>query len=141
MSAVASFLAGLDRVAPATRAVVTGLRHRGELAALETGEARDHLLRSLLLAVATFAMLQLAGLGLMLTTAAAVWHREDRVWWLAGLAAVQLVLALSLAWIFVRRLRRWSPLAETRRQLREDGDCLESLLSRDEEATSPLRFD
>lgn len=140
MSAVASLLAGLDRAAPAALVVLAGLRHRGELAALETGEARDHLLRSLLLAVSTFAALQLACIGLMFTAAAAVWHREDRVWWLGGLAALQLLLAISLGWAFARRLSRWSPLGETRKQLRADGDCLESLLSRDDRA-EPERFD
>lgn len=123
-----SLTPGLDRAPPAARAILSGLRHRGELAALETAEARDHLLRSLLLGAAGLIAAQLAALGLMFALAAAVWHREDRGWLLGAFALGQLVLAAALVRSLVRRLRRWEPLAETRRQLRADGECIEDLL-------------
>lgn len=68
----------LDRLAPATRVVLTGLAHRGELAAVEAGEARDHLAVSILVGAGVFAVALLAGIALTFTIAAAVWHRDDR---------------------------------------------------------------
>lgn len=126
-----TLIPGLDQVAPAARVILSGLRHRGELAALETGEAKDHFLRSLLLAAATFAAIQITGLALMFALAASIWHRDDRGWLLGAFALAQLALALGLGWALIRRLRRWNPLAETRRQLHADGECLENLLPGD----------
>lgn len=124
----------LDRVAPATRVVLTGLVHRGELAAVETGEAREHLTASILIGAGVFALALLAGLALTFTIAASVWHRDDRGL-LLGLLTLGYVLAASgLAWALSRRLRAWSPLRETRRQLREDGRCIQNLLPNDDSA-------
>ncbi len=124
----------LDRVAPATRVVLTGLAHRGELAAVEAGEARDHLTTSILIGAGVFALALLAGIALTFTVAAAVWHRDDRGLLLGLLTAAYLVGASGLAWALARRLRAWRPLRETRRQMRADGDCFGRLFPDDSPA-------
>ena len=124
----------MDRVAPATRVVLAGLRHRGELAAVETGEARDHFVLSVVIGVVVFALALLTGVALTLAIAAAVWHRDDRGLILGLLALGYLLATASVAWALLRRLRRWRPLIETRRQLREDGACIDRLLPDDESA-------
>lgn len=118
----------LDRVAPATRVVLAGLAHRGELAAVETGEARDHLAVSALLGAAVFSLALLAGIALTFTFAALVWHRDDRGLLLGLLTVGYVVAAGGIAWALSRRLRAWGPLRETRRQLRADADCIAKLL-------------
>lgn len=122
----------LDRLAPTTRVVLTGLAHRGELAAVEAGEARDHLAVSILIGAVVFAVALLAGIALTFTVAAAVWHRDDRALLLGILTIGYLAAAAGLAWGLARRLRAWRPLREIRRQLREDGDCIEKLLPADD---------
>lgn len=122
----------LDRLAPTTRVVLTGLAHRGELAGVETAEAGDHLAVSILIGAGVFAFALLAGIALTFTVAAALWHRDDRAFLLGTLTSGYLVVAAGLSWGLARRLRSWRPLRETRRQLREDGDCIEKLLPADD---------
>lgn len=124
----------LDRVAPTARVVLTGLAHRGELAAVETGEARDHLTTSILIGAGVFALSLLAGMALTFTVAASVWHRDDRGLLLGLLTLGYLITAVGLAWGLIRRLRAWRPLREIRRQLREDGKCIDNLLPDDDSA-------
>jgi len=124
-------LNALDRIAPTTRVVLSGLAHRSELAAVETGEARNHIVASVLIGVGVLAFTTLAGLALTFTIAAAVWHRDDRGLILGLLTASYLLLALGLGWGLIRRLRSWSPLHETRRQLCEDVACISNLLPED----------
>jgi uncharacterized membrane protein YqjE len=124
----------LDRIAPATRVVLAGLVHRGELAAVETGEARDHLTTSIIVGACVFVFTLLAGMAFTFAIAAAVWHRDDRGLLLGLLTLGYVLVGAGLAWGLVRRIRAWRPLREIRRQLREDGKCLENLLPDDDSA-------
>jgi uncharacterized membrane protein YqjE len=124
----------LDRIAPVTRVVLNGLAHRGELAAVETGEARDHLTTTIILGAGVFALALLAGMALTFAVAASVWHRDDRGLILGLLTFGYVLTATGLAWGLVRRLRAWHPLHETRRQLREDGKCIEKLFPDEDSA-------
>ncbi len=128
--------AALGRIVPATRIVLHGLRHRGELATLETSEAGAHLAVSVCLGVGVAVLALLTGFAFTFAFAAAVWHRDDRGLILAALTLGYLLVAIGLGWGLVRRLRRWQPWAETRRQLDEDGACLEKLLSDDNDASA-----
>jgi len=135
-----TLLLGLDRVGPAAHVVLTGLRHRGELAALEAGEAGDHLAGSLALGLGAVVFAVLGGFAINLALAAAVWDRADRGLILAFVAVVELLLALGTGLLVARRLRRWRPLAETRRQLDQDCECIHKLLpsdSHDDDSPTP----
>jgi uncharacterized membrane protein YqjE len=124
----------LERVGPAAHVVLAALAHRGELAALEAGETRDHLAGSLLRAGAVFALALLAGIALTFSVAAAVWHRDDRGLLLGLLTLGYTAAAAALAWRLARRLRAWRPLPEIRRQLSEDARCIQKLLPRSDPA-------
>lgn len=128
---------GLDRVGPATRVVLTGLRHRGELAAIEAGEAGGHLAGSLALGLGSVVFALLGGVAINLALAASVWHREDRGLVLAIVAVTELLLAVLAALLVARRLRHWRPLAETRRQLGADCNCIQDLLPGDDDVRTP----
>lgn len=123
-----TFAHGLDRLGSAARAGLSALSHRGELAALEAGEARDHLAGTVALGLAATALTVLGGFALNFAVAAGIWHRDDRALLLALFAGLQLALAAGLAFWTHRRLSRWQPLRETRRQLRQDGEMLQTLL-------------
>src|SRR5690606_14976378 len=102
--------------------------HRGELAAVETAEARDHFIISVAIGLTVFGLALLTGLALTFAIAAAVWHRDDRGLILAALTLTYLLATIATAWGLRSRLRRWRPLAEIRRQLREDGECIGRML-------------
>lgn len=127
----------LDRIGPAARVVVKGLRHRGELAAIETGEAGEHLAGSLALGVGSLVFAVLGGFAVNFAVAASLWHRDDRGLLLALFAGLQLLLAVATGLLVARRLRRWHPLPETRRQLREDCECVQDLLPTDSRNAAP----
>jgi len=118
----------LDHIAPATRVVLTGLAHRSELAVVETEEARDHLIVTILISAGLFALALLAGIALTFTVAASIWHRDDRGLILGLLTTAYLLLASGLGWALVRRIRSWRPLRETRRQLHQDAQCIDDLM-------------
>ena len=132
-----TLLHGLDRVGPAARIMLSGLRHRGELALLEAGEAGDHLAGSFALGLGAVVFAVLGGFAVNLALAAAIWHRDDRGLLLGVLALAELLLALGAGLLVARRLRRWRPLAETRRQLDEDCECIQGLLPSDSRADTP----
>ncbi len=113
---------------PLLRAVFTGVRHRGQLALLETEEARDHFLVSLAVGGLVLLLALVTLFTGTIAIAAAVWDLPNRAVLLAGLAGAYLAGALTGAWWVVRRLRAWRPLDESRRQLRADGDWIEGLL-------------
>lgn len=127
----------LDRAGPAMRIVLSGLAHRGELAALEASEARDHLAGSLALGFGAAVFAVLGGFALNLALAAAVWHRDDRGLVLGLVALAELALATGISLACVRRVRRWRPLAETRHQLSEDCACLQQILPSSEDKATP----
>lgn len=102
--------------------------HRAELAALEMGEARDHALVSVLLAVGTGAIALVTGFAITLLLASLAWDSPHRVWWLAGICATYLATAMGLGFVLVRRLRDWCPLESTHTQLQEDLQCLNKLI-------------
>lgn len=124
----AALLTALDQAVPAARVLLPALAHRGELASLETAEARDHLAGSLALTLSAAILTLLGGFTATFAFAALVWTREDRGLLLALLALAYFVTAAGVAWFTARRLRRWHPLPETRRQLHEDQACLRALL-------------
>lgn len=118
----------LDQAGPAARVLLPALAHRGELAALEAGEAGDHLAGSLALTLGAAILTLLAGFAATFAFAAFVWAREDRGLLLSLVAGAYFLGAIGLAGFTVRRLRRWRPLAETRRQLLADQTCLRDLI-------------
>jgi uncharacterized membrane protein YqjE len=122
----------LSFLGPAPRIVLEGLMHRSQLATLEMTEARDHAARTALIGLLAGVGALLAGFAALLTLAALVWHRDDRGL-ILGLATLVIVIGAGAlgAWA-AHRLRTWQPLAETRRQLREDRICLENLLPEDQ---------
>lgn len=122
--------AALKRIVPATRVVLSGVRHRGELAAVELAEAREHLTGSLLLGAGVFALILLAGSAFTFAVAASVWHLENRELWLGLLTLAYLLTAAVLGWRLAVRLRNWQPLAETSRQLHDDIVCIEDLVAK-----------
>jgi uncharacterized membrane protein YqjE len=122
------FSQGMDRLGSTARIGLTALSHRGELAALETGEARDHLAGSVALGLGATVFAVLGGFAFNFAIAASLWHRADRALLLAFVALAQLALAAGLVIWTCRRLRHWEPLRETRRQLRRDSELLQTLL-------------
>ncbi len=115
----------------AARVLLAAILHRGELAALEAGQACDHVIGSLALVLGAAVLALLGGFAATLTFAALVWAHENRALLIGFLTLAYFLGAGGLAWFTVRRLRLWQPLAETRTQLRADHDCLGELLSSD----------
>lgn len=103
--------------------------HRLDLAQLELSEARDHALVSGLLAAVATVLGLLAGLAITLLIAALLWETEHRNWWLAGLCLLYLAISLGAGCALMRRLRQWRPLAETKFQLDQDGQCLNRIMN------------
>lgn len=108
--------------------LLKALRHRGQLAALETSEAGAHLMGTILAAIGAFCLMLLTGFTITFAIAAAVWHLEERGWILGGLALVYLAVAVLLSFRIHRRMSTWRPLASTRRQLGEDCDLLSEII-------------
>jgi uncharacterized membrane protein YqjE len=102
--------------------------HRAQLAQLELGEARDHVLWSGLIAAAAGVMGLLTGMALTLLFAALVWESEHRIAWMVGLCAAYALLAAGAGFLLFRRLRQWRPMAETKFQLDQDGDTFARLV-------------
>lgn len=102
--------------------------HRAQLAQLELGEARDHVMWSGIIAAAAGVMGLLTGIALTLLFAALVWDTEHRVAWMAGLCALYAALAGGAGFLLFRRLRQWRPMAETKFQLDQDGDTFARLV-------------
>ena len=61
--------------------------------------------------------------------AAAVWQREDRGLILSLVTLGYLAGAAVLAYVASRRLRNWSPFAETCRQFHADCECLHDVIA------------
>lgn len=118
----------LRTASPIARAALAGLRHRGQLATLEATEARDHLLVTLVFAVVAAVLLLVTLFTGTLAIAALVWDLPNRVTVLSLLALGYLAVALAAGGWILRRMRRWQPLAESRRQLDADCQWLEELL-------------
>jgi len=104
-----------------SRLLAGALIHRGELAALELGEARAHAAVTAALTAIAGAFLILGGFAFTLAIAASVWARDDRALIITGVALAYACAAGLLAWAAYRRTRTWTPFAETRRVLH--GDC------------------
>ncbi|MBL9187087.1 MAG: phage holin family protein [Opitutaceae bacterium] len=113
---------------PAARIVVEGLAHRGELAALEFAEARDHVVKSAAVMLGATACALLTGFAGTFAIAALVWQREDRGLILGLVTLAYALGAAGLGLLAARRLRAWRPLAETRHQLGEDCACVRDML-------------
>jgi uncharacterized membrane protein YqjE len=121
----------VKRLGPAGRAIIDGLGHRVELAALELSEARDQIASTLVLGVAALVLALLGGIALTFAIAAAVWHLETRWLWLALLTLAYFGGAAALVAAMRKGLRRVRILPETSRQLTEDRLCLGALLHED----------
>jgi uncharacterized membrane protein YqjE len=108
--------------------IVESLVHRGELAALELREAQQHGFRTAVLIGFSGILVLLGGFAGTFALAAAVWQREDRglILWLVTLG--YLAGAAVLAYLVSRRLRNWSPFAETCRQFHADCGCLHDVI-------------
>ncbi len=125
---LSSTLPFLSALGPASRIVVEGLAHRGELAALELAEARDHAAKTAVMALGAVACALLTGFAGTFALAALVWHREDRGLILGLVTLAYALGAAGLGLFAARRLRDWRPLAETRHQLGEDCACVREML-------------
>jgi uncharacterized membrane protein YqjE len=117
--------------APATtpRVVVEALMHRAELASVELKEARQHGLRTAILAGVSGALLLLGGFCATFALAAAVWNRDDRGLILGLVTVGYLVAAGILAFLAARRMKTWKPFSETARQFREDSACIHDIIN------------
>lgn len=113
----------------APRVIVEALVHRGELASLELKEAQQHGLRTALLMGFSGILVLLGGFAGTFALAAAVWQRDDRGLILTFLTLGYLVGAAILAYVASRRLRDWSPFAETCRQFHADCACLHDVIA------------
>jgi len=111
------------------RIVVEALMHRGELAALELREAREHVTASAAAAAVAAALALLGGFAGTFAIAAAVWDSPHRGLILGLVTLAYFAGAAVLAWWTSRRLKEWRPFAETVYQLREDSSCLHQYLS------------
>ncbi len=121
--------------APASRwtalgtAAVEALGHRAELAALEAGEAGDHLVTTGALAMLAAGLALLAGFAGTLVAAWLV--RDQPAGWavIAGLALLYLAAAAGCLAAARSRWRRWRPFQTTAAQLRKDGTCIQTILN------------
>jgi len=118
----------LDAPSSAPRVVLQALAHRGELAALELHEARDHAVRTVVVLGLAGAFGLLAGFAATLAVAAAVWDRPNRVAILAGVAVADVLVTGLLGWAASRRLQGWHPFAETCRQFHQDCACIHDVI-------------
>ena len=110
-----------DRESASVPKLLAGaLIHRGELAALELGEAQAHGAVTVLFAALTGAFFLLGGFAATLAIAAAVWGRDDRALILAAVALGYAVVCAALGWHGYRRIKAWNPFAETRRVFHKD---------------------
>lgn len=102
--------------------------NRAELAGLELREAREHLVRSLVIGAFVAGFFLMSGMALTLLLAALAWNTPNREWWLAAILGFDVLVTATLFFILMRRLRDWAPLAETQHQLQRDQQCLTALL-------------
>jgi uncharacterized membrane protein YqjE len=113
----------------APRVIVDSLVHRGELASLELREAQQHGFRTVILIGFSGILILLGGFAGTFALAAAVWQREDRGLILSLVTLGYLAGAAVLAYVASRRLRNWSPFAETCRQFHADCECLHDVIA------------
>ncbi len=119
---------------PSVPKLIAGaLIHRGELAALEWGEARAHGAVTALYAGLTSVFFLLAGMAGTFAIAAAVWERSDRGSILFGLALAYVCLSAWAGWAAYRRLRAWVPFAETRNVLHQDCASIRDMVGHKDE--------
>jgi uncharacterized membrane protein YqjE len=84
---------------------------------------------TLLLGLAGVVLVILCGIAATFTLAAFVWENPDRPL-ILGLASIAYLLGAGvLVWLAARRLKTWRLLEETRRQLRDDRECLQTIVS------------
>jgi uncharacterized membrane protein YqjE len=124
-----SFGSSTPMTAPGStsRVVVEALMHRGELAAVEFKEAREHGTRTAILVGLSCALLLLGGFCGTFAIAAAVWDRPDRGMILTLLTVAYLAGSGVLAFVTARRLKTWQPFSESARQFREDCACVHDI--------------
>ena len=101
--------------------------HRGELAAVEFKEAREHGTRTAILVGLSCAFLLLGGFCGTFAIAAAVWERPDRGMILGLITAAYQLPRGALAYVAGRRLGSWKPFAETAKQFQEDCACVHDI--------------
>lgn len=126
---------GLGQIVPALKVFVGGAVHRGELAALELAEVSHHAFLTILAALAAVALVLLGGFAATFMIAAMVWDMPERTLILGLVALGYLLVAGGMIWLASARIRTWRPFLETRRQLRNDSTCLQSLLTTDPQQT------
>lgn len=101
--------------------------NRADLAALEFEETRGEAILSAVLLVVILCLVLFAGFAFTLMVAALVWERPDRGTCLAGLGGFYLLAGGIAGFVLWRRWQAWRPFAETKSQLRQDGQCLRDL--------------
>lgn len=124
-----SLVPGLDRLRSSAAIIVRGADHRGELASIELGEARDQATSiSVLLLVGAVAAL-LTGFALNLLIAAIWWDTPQRLLAIGIAGGVQAAISVGALVLGITRARQWHPFPQTFEQLRKDSRCLNDLLS------------
>jgi uncharacterized membrane protein YqjE len=113
----------------APRVIVEALVHRGELASLELREAQQHGFRTAVMIGFAAVLVLLGGVAGTFALAAAVWQREDRGLILSLVTLGYFVGAAVFAYVASRRLRNWSPFAESCRQFHADCECLHEVIA------------
>jgi uncharacterized membrane protein YqjE len=120
---------GLGQIMPAVKVVLEAIFHRGELVALELSQVSEYAFIVLIAAFFAVAFALLGGFAATFMVASMVWDRPDRAMILGLMAVANLIFATALAVFTAGRLRKWQPFRETGKQLRNDHECLQSILT------------
>jgi len=126
---------GLGQIVPALKVFLGGAVHRGELVALEFAQVSHHAFLTVVAALAAMALVLLGGFAATFMIAAMVWDTPQRTLILGLVALGYLLIAGLLIWLASARIRAWRPFLETRRQLRNDSNCLQSVLTAEPKQT------
>lgn len=103
------------------------LENRLALAGVELDETKVQASVAALLLGIVACLVNFAGFAFTLMVAALVWDSEHRTAWLAALGGTYALGAAAVSFVLWRRLRAWTPFAETKAQLNQDQQCLKEL--------------
>lgn len=120
---------GFGQIVPALNVFLGGAIHRGELAALELSELSHHAFLVLMSALIATVLVLLGGFAVTFTIASIVWDMPERTAILGAIALAYLLGGGLTIYLAAVRIKKWRPFPETRRQLRSDHQCLQSLLA------------
>jgi len=114
---------GVGQIVPALKIVFEAIFHRGEIVAVELSQVREYVFLVVIAGHLAVGFAILGGFAVTFMVAAMVWDRPDRTMILGLVAVLYLVLAAALG-IF------------TALRIRNDHDCLQTILTAGPEAQS-----